>query len=203
MTFNKKTLNYRFPLWLTVISFILFSVPFLIVFEYIIFAKIAGIITVILTTIAIRYWLYVARRNTGVIDKVPLTKNDLFDLKRLFPQFGQLSNSEFNIYKDKIGVVLSKVRFIDENGEHLSKLTSIQLALFIVLIDLKNPIVLNNHILIDSSLTPNISFNQNQTIIHYQLNQLLTEKELYNLGFDQLIYQNSILKLEQLLRKSC
>ena len=33
MTFNKKTLNYRFPRWLTVISFVLFSAPFLIVFD--------------------------------------------------------------------------------------------------------------------------------------------------------------------------
>jgi len=201
MTFNEKTLNYRFPLWLTVIFFILFSIPILIVYGNLTLAKIAGVISVLLTAIAIRHWLHVARKNTGVIDKVPLTKNDLFDLKRLFPYFGQLSNSEVNIYRDKIGLVLSKVRFIDENGEHLSKLASIQLALFLVIIDLKKPITLNNYLFVDSELAPKISFDQNQTIIHYPLNQLLSEKVFYNLGFEELINQDSILKLDQILRK--
>ncbi len=203
MTFNKKTLNYRFPLWLTVIFFTLFSVPLLIVYDNLTIAKFAGVITVVLTAIAIRHWSYVARKNTGVIDKVPLTKNDFFDLKRVFPYFGQLNNSEVNMFKDKIGLVLSKVRFIDENGEHLSKLASIQLALFIVIIDLKKPIIINNYLIIESTLVPKISFDQNQTIIHYPLSQLLTEKVLYNLGFEELINQDSILKLEQVLRNSC
>jgi hypothetical protein len=200
MTFNKKTLNYRFPLWLTVIFFTLFSIPILVVYEYLTLAKIAGVVTVVLTTIAIRYWLIVARQKTGVIDKVPLTKNDLFDLKRLFPYFNHLSNSEITVYKDKIGLVLSRNRFLDDKGEHLSKLNSIQLAFFIVLIDLKNPISINNCLIIDSSSIISQSFNQDQTVIYYPLGQLLDEKSLFDLSFDELVKQHSIQKFEQTLR---
>jgi hypothetical protein len=200
MTFNKKTLNYRFPLWLTVIFFTLFSIPILVVYEYLSFAKIAGVITVVLTTIAIRYWLRIARQKTGVIDKVPLTKNDLFDLKRLFPYFNQLSNSEITVYKDKIGLVLSRNRFLDDKGEHLSKSNSIQLAFFIVLIDLKNPISINNCLIIDSSSIISKSFNQDQTVIYYPLGQLLDDKSLFDLSFDELVKQHSIQKFEQTLR---
>jgi hypothetical protein len=200
MTFNKKTLNYRFPLWLTVIFFTLFSIPILVVYEYLTLAKIAGVVTVVLTTIAIRYWLRVARQKTGVIDKVPLTKNDLFDLKRLFPYFNHLSNSEITVYKDKIGLVLSRNRFLDDKGEHLSKLNSIQLAFFIVLIDLKNPISINNCLIIDSSSIISQSFNQDQTVIYYPLGQLLDEKSLFDLSFDELVKQHSIQKFEQTLR---
>lgn len=200
MTFNKKTLNYRFPLWLTVIFFTLFSIPVLLVYEYLTLAKITGVISVVLTTMAIRYWLRVARHKTGVIDKVPLTKNDLFDLKRLFPYFKHLSNSEITVYKDKIGLVLSRNRFLDDKGEHLSKSTSIQLAFFIVLIDLKNPISLNNYLIIDSSSMISKSFNQDQTVIFYPLNQLLDEKNLFDLSFDELVKHHSIQKFEQTLR---
>jgi hypothetical protein len=200
MTFNKKTLNYRFPLWLTVIFFTLFSIPILVVYEYLTLAKIAGVVTVVLTTIAIRYWLIVARQKTGVIDKVPLTKNDLFDLKRLFPYFNHLSNSEITVYKDKIGLVLSRNRFLDDKGEHLSKLNSILLAFFIVLIDLKNPISINNCLIIDSSSIISQSFNQDQTVIYYPLGQLLDEKSLFDLSFDELVKQHSIQKFEQTLR---
>jgi hypothetical protein len=200
MTFNKKTLNYRFPLWLTVIFFTLVSIPVLVVYEYLSLAKIAGVVTVVLTTIAIRYWLRVARQKTGVIDKVPLTKNDLFDLKRLFPYFNHLSNSEMTVYKDKIGLVLSRNRFLDDKGEHLSKLNSIQLAFFIVLIDLKNPVSLNNCLIIDSSSIISKSFNQDQAVIYYPLNQLLDEKSLFDLSFDELVKQHSIQKFEQTIR---
>jgi hypothetical protein len=200
MTFNKKTLNYRFPLWLTVIFFTLFSIPLLVLYEYLTLAKIAGVITVVLTTIAIRYWLIVARQKTGVIEKVPLTKNDLFDLKRLFPYFNHLSNSEITVYMDKIGLVLSRNRFLDDKGEHLSKSTSIQLAFFIVLIDLNNPISLNNCLIIDSSSIISKSFNQDQSVIYYPLCQLLDEKSLFDLSFDELVKHHSIQKFEQTLR---
>jgi hypothetical protein len=200
MTFNKKTLNYRFPLWLTVIFFTLFSIPVLIVYNNYSLAKIAGVISVVLTTIAIRYWLRVARQKTGVMDKVPLTKNDLFDLKRLFSHFNQLSNSEITVYRDKIGLVLSRNRFLDDKGEHLSKLNSIHLAFFIVLIDLKNPISINNCLIIDSSSLILKSFNQDQTVIYYPLGQLLDEKSLFDLSFDELVKQHSIQKFEQTLR---
>ena len=200
MTFNKKTLNYRFPLWLTVIFFTLFSIPLLVLYEYLTLAKIAGVITVVLTTIAIRYWLIVARQKTGVIEKDPLTKNDLFDLKRLFPYFNHLSNSEITVYMEKIGLVLSRNRFLDDKGEHLSKSTSIQLAFFIVLIDLNNPISLNNCLIIDSSSIISKSFNQDQSVIYYPLCQLLDEKSLFDLSFDELVKHHSIQKFEQTLR---
>ena len=156
MTFNKKKLNYRFPIWLTVIFFTLFSIPVLVYFDLLTLAKISGVLTVVLTPIALRFWMSVAKYKTESVSRVPITKNDIFDLKRIFPYFNQLSSNEQIELQDKIALTLARFRFINEFGEHYSKLNSIQIALFIVLTDsinlnnFKNCVILNSDTIIDT-----------------------------------------------------
>ncbi len=83
----------------------------------------------------------VAKHKTETVSRVPITKNDIFDLKRIFPYFNQLSSNEQIELQDKIALTLARFRFVNESGEHYSKLNSIQIALFIVLTDTIN---LNN-----------------------------------------------------------
>jgi len=201
MTFNTKTYSYRFPLWLTVIFLTLFSTPILILYNNITLAKIAGIVTVLLTTIAIRFWIRIARIKTGVIDKVPLTNNDLFDLKRTFPYFNNLSQNEMTIYKDKIGVVLSKIRFLEETGEHYSKLESIQLAFYIVLLDLVNLVGHKNSIIIINNEDRDFSSNENDTVIKYPIKAIIDDKSIGLLKFHNIKQHESIVAFTQFMIK--
>jgi hypothetical protein len=187
MTFNKKTLNYRFPIWLTVIFFTLFSIPVLVYFDLLTLAKIFGVVTVVLTSIALRFWMSVAKLKTESVSRVPITKNDIFDLKRIFPYFNQLSSNEQIELQDKIALTLARFRFINEFGEHYSKLNSIQIALFIVLTDsinlnnFKNCVILNSDTIIDT-------IKDADSVYSYPLKTLIDEK---------LIGKSSILELSK------
>jgi len=200
MTFNKKSLNYRFPLWLTVIFFILFSIPVFVYFEYFTLAKISGVVTVILTSIALRFWMSVAKHKTEIISRVPITKNDIFDLKRMFPYFNKLSTNEQIELQDKIGSVLARFRFINESGEHYSKLNSIQIGLFFVLVGVpnlnsfKNCVIVNSDTIIDTLKDPD-------SVYSYPLMTLIDEKSISNLSISELSQHEKVTNLAMFLSK--
>lgn len=200
MTFNKKTLNYRFPIWLTVIFFTLFSIPVLVFFDLLTLAKISGVFTVVLTSIALRFWMSVAKHKTETISRVPITKNDIFDLKRIFPYFNQLSLKEQIELQDKIALTLARFRFINEFGEHYSKLNSIQIALFIVLTDsvnlnnFKNCVILNSEINIDTLKDTN-------SVYSYPLKTLIDEKLLGKISVLELSKHEKVINLALFLNK--
>lgn len=52
----------RFLPWLLPIAILLIGVPALLMLKVVAFAKIAGVIMVVLTTVAIRFWLYNANK---------------------------------------------------------------------------------------------------------------------------------------------
>ncbi len=200
MTFNKKTLNYRFPIWLTVIFFTLFSIPVLVFFDLLTLAKISGVFTVVLTSIALRFWMSVAKHKTETISRVPITKNDIFDLKRIFPYFNQLSLKDQIELQDRIALTLARFRFINEFGEHYSKLNSIQIALFIALTDsvnlnnFKNCVILNSEINIDTLKDTN-------SVYSYPLKTLIDEKLLGKISVLELSQHEKVINLALFLNK--
>jgi hypothetical protein len=200
MTFNKKTLNYRFPIWLTVIFFTLFSIPVLVYFDLLTLAKISGVVTVVLTSIALRFWMNVAKHKTETVSRVPITKNDIFDLKRIFPYFNQLSSNEQIELQDKIALTLARFRFVNELGEHYSKLNSIQIALFIVLTDsinlnnFKNCVILNSDKIIDT-------LKDADSVYSYPLKTLIDEKLIGKLSILELSQQEKVINLALFLSK--
>ena len=127
MFFNEIK-NYRFPLWLTVFLLLLISIPFFIFQENYALAKISGIILVCSITIALRYWFSVAKNRNNVVARVILNKNDLFDLERDFKPFINYDNESKKVVINRIGILLSKVRFIGTDDLHLDRRESIQLA---------------------------------------------------------------------------
>ncbi len=200
MTFNKKTLNYRFPIWLTVIFFTLFSIPVLVYFDLLTLAKIFGVVTVVLTSIALRFWMNVAKHKTETVSRVPITKNDIFDLKRIFPYFNQLSSNEQIELQDKIALTLARFRFVNESGEHYSKLNSIQIALFIVLTDsinlnnFKNCVILNSDTIIDT-------LKDADSVYSYPLKTLIDEKLIGKLSILELSQHEKVINLALFLSK--
>lgn len=200
MTFNKKTLNYRFPLWLTVIFFTLFSIPVLIYFNIIVLAKIAGVVTVVLTSIALRFWMTVAKQKTEIVNRVPITKNDIFDLKRIFPYLNKLSSNEQIELQDKIALTLARFRFINESGEHYSKLDSIHLALVVVLADainlnsFKNCIIVNSDSIIDT-------LEYENSVYTYPLKGIIDQKTILKLNISELSKHEIVTNLSIFLSK--
>jgi len=200
MTFNKKTLNYRFPLWLTVIFFTLFSIPVFVYFDLFMLAKISGVVTVVLTSIALRFWMSVAKQKTEIISRVPITKNDIFDLKRIFPYFNKLSTNEQIELQDKIGAVLARFRFINESGEHYSKLNSIQLGLFFVLADVSNLNNFKNCVIVNSDSILD-TLNDTVSVYTYPLKTIIDEKSINNLSISELSQHEKVTNLAIFLSK--
>ena len=124
----KEIKNYRFPLWLTVFLLLLISIPFFIYQENYSLAKILGVLLVCSITIALRYWFAVAKNRNNVVARVVLNQNDLFDLERDFKPFVNYSKESKKVIIHRIGILLSKVRFVGPDDLLLNRRESIQVA---------------------------------------------------------------------------
>lgn len=127
MIFNEIK-NYRFPLWMTVFLLLLISIPFFIFQGYYSLAKISGVLLVCSITIALRYWFAVAKNRNNVVARVVLNKNDLFDLERDFKSFLNYDNESKKVIIHRVGILLSKVKFIGPENLLLNRRESIQMA---------------------------------------------------------------------------
>ena len=127
MIFNKIK-NYRFPIWITVFLFLLGSIPVFIYTEFYSLAKIFGILLVCSILLAMKYWFAVARNRNDAVPRVVLNRNDLFDLDRDFKSFASFNEESKRILINRIGLLLAKVKFVDDNLSLLDRRVSIQLA---------------------------------------------------------------------------
>lgn len=128
MAFIKLT-HYRFSLWIAVFSLLLVAIPLsIMVFNELALAKFFGILLVILLLIALRFWFAVSRNRNNIIPVVVLNKNDMFDLMRDFRSFDKLSASVKDILINRIGILLSKVKLVNDQHELLERRKAIQLA---------------------------------------------------------------------------
>jgi hypothetical protein len=125
----KKINQYRFSLWIAVFSFLLAAIPFnIIVFNNLLLAKFFGFLLVVLLIVALRVWFSVARNRNNIVPRVILNKNDIFDLKKDFKGFSSLNPIEQDILKNRIGILLSKVKFVDGSNALLDKRNAIRVA---------------------------------------------------------------------------
>ena len=125
----KKITEYRFSFWIAVFSFLLISIPFsVMVIENLQLAKIFGSVLVILLIIALRFWFSVARNRNNIVPRVVLNKNDLFDLNKDFSSFKSISSEDKDIVLSRIGILLSRVKFVNGNNQLLDRREAIQTA---------------------------------------------------------------------------
>ena len=117
-SFASEKISYRFPLWLTVIFLTLFSVPLFVLSNQILFAKIFGLVSLIVVIIALRFWLRITRLNSNRLERVVLNKNAIFDLERKYPFLRSLSIKERTVLFHRTGLLLAEVKFI--SGDEFS-----------------------------------------------------------------------------------
>jgi len=127
-----KIKNYRFPFWITVFLFFLVMIPYSIYLDYIIYAKIFGILLVLSLFIALKFWFAVARNRNNVVSRVVLNRNDIFDISRDFSSFSSLDEKSKKVIINRVGILLARVKFINSKLGLLEKRESIQLAVVYV-----------------------------------------------------------------------
>lgn len=128
MNQNKNRVNYRFPLWLTVIFLLLILVPCAILTNQIILAKLSGLLCLLIVIVALRFWFRAAKLNSNVRDRVIINRNDWFELERLYPSLYKWSKMDVSILKDRIGLVLANVEMRRNKEELCDRKEAIELA---------------------------------------------------------------------------
>ena len=128
MNQNKTRVNYRFPLWLTVIFLLLVLVPCAILSNYILVAKISGLLCLLVVIVALRFWFRAAKLNSNVKDRVILNNNDWFDLERLYPSIYRWNKGEVSILKDRIGLMLANTEIRNRENELCTRKEAIEIA---------------------------------------------------------------------------
>jgi hypothetical protein len=128
MNQNKNRVNYRFPLWLTVIFLLLILVPCAILSNLIVLAKLSGLLCLLVVIVALRFWFRAAKLNSNVRDRVIINKNDWFDLERLYPSIYKWSKTDVSIIKDRIGLLLANVEMRRSKDELCSRAEAIEMA---------------------------------------------------------------------------
>lgn len=198
---NNQNFNYRFPVWLTVIFFTLFSIPLLVYYNNMSLAKVAGVLTVILTSVALRYWMRIARLKSGSSYRVLLSKNDVFDMKRKYSFLKEMTSTDFIALRDRVGVILSRCKFIDELGNHYSKEESINLSLYIgINNDLE--MILNNDVIFMNSETKLIKQENDCVVIFYPIRTLMQSDLLFSSKHETLRQVINNLEFFQYIKKS-
>jgi len=128
MNQNKNRVNYRFPLWLTVIFLLLILIPYAILSNQMILAKISGLLCLLVVIIAMRFWFDAAKHNSGVKDRVIINNNDWFDLERLYPSIYKWNKNDTQALRDRIGILLANVEFRKSSSELCNRIEAIEVA---------------------------------------------------------------------------
>ena len=128
MNQNKNRVNYRFPLWLTVIFLLLIMVPCAILTNQIILAKLSGLLCLLIVIVALRFWFRAAKLNSNVRDRVIINRNDWFDLERLYPSLYKWNKMDVSILKDRIGLLLANVEMRQDKEKLCERKEAIEMA---------------------------------------------------------------------------
>jgi hypothetical protein len=128
--------KYRFPIWLTIFFFLVFSIPFLAFLGYIVIAKFFGITCLILVVIALRIWLRSSRINSLKIERFVLNRNQIFELERNYPFFKKLNQSDKQIIIHRSGLLLAELNLIPSDANFsIDNLIEIAFNQSIILMD--------------------------------------------------------------------
>ena len=111
----------RFLPWLLPIVVLLAAIPVLLIVDVAVGAKIAGVVMVVLTTVAVRFWLYNANKLRTRGGKVKLTVNERYFLNEVFPIYKRLSGGEKSDLEERAGILLAEIAFDRFDGKVVGK----------------------------------------------------------------------------------
>lgn len=112
---NGSLNKFRFNFWLPYFAILLLLIPILIWQEFILLAKLSGIVTLIGLLVALKQWFTVARQINNRVERHLLNTNELYILESILPAFKSWSVADQKILKDQLGIVLSEIRFTGQS----------------------------------------------------------------------------------------
>lgn len=111
----------RFLPWLVPIVVLLAAIPVLLIGNMAVGAKIAGVVMVVLTTVAVRFWLYNAGKLRTRSGKVKFTVNERYFLNEAFPLYNRLPAGEKSDLEERAGMLLAEIAFDRFDGKDVGK----------------------------------------------------------------------------------
>jgi len=111
----------RFLPFLVPIILLLIAIPSLLYIEVNGLAKIVGVIMVILTSVALRFWLYRANKQRGRGAIVKLTANDRYVLDANLSFYRTLSTPDKKRLEERMGLMLAELDFDRFDGKLVGK----------------------------------------------------------------------------------
>jgi|UniRef100_UPI00404AC1D1 hypothetical protein len=121
--------------WIIIFALLLISVPVLIIAEYVLLAKLIGIILVLLVTIAIRLWVGRANKMTKATTIIKLNADNRFIIDKYYPSYKSMSNKARLEFESEIIHLLQHVLFDDAQNE---KINSDDCLIFCLLLKYNN-----------------------------------------------------------------
>lgn len=106
--------------WIIIFALLLISVPVLIIVEYVLLAKLIGIVLVVLVTIAIRLWVGRANKMTKATTIIKLNADNRFIIDKYYPSYKSMSNKARLEFESEIIYLLQHVLFDDAQNEEIN-----------------------------------------------------------------------------------
>ena len=194
----------RFIPWLVPILLLLIVVPVLLMVEVVAFAKIAGIIMVVLTTVAIRFWLHNANKLRTKGAKVKFTINERYFLNEHFPLYKSLSTKDRNTLEEKAGLLLAEISFDRFDRKDAGKDECLAFAMLLAVFIKGQPYksALNKIVVFKEDTTAEIEFQSEQPVLFISesdlKNELFQIKHLDSIGDNGDPLQQILLKFYDL-----
>jgi hypothetical protein len=167
----------KFIIWIAVFALLLTSIPLLILLDYYLLAKILGFIVVILTTVAIRFWIAKANKSKILKGTVVLNVNDRFELEQLLPIYKTMSGIHKKNFERNVSVLLSDLSFDNFDQTNPSKksiLAFASIASFIYENDIARSS--KRKVVVFSELQE-LNTDERNGILHFFIDSIWCEKE--------------------------
>ena len=165
----------RFLPWLIPIVCLLIAIPSLLLLKVVMLAKVIGVIMIVLTTVAIRFWLHRANKIRTRGEKVKFTINERYFLNEHFPLYKKLSAYDRNKLEERVGLMLAEISFDRFDGKEVGKEECIAFSCIVAILVLELPYqTCSNKIVVFKEETdPEIRLQLEQPVLFISESQLM------------------------------
>lgn len=129
----------KFIPWIILFFVLLSAVPLLFIYQYIVFAKVVGVVLILLVTIALRIWLRNALKKKLSQDTVKFNFNHRYYLNEVSPIYKNMSGTEKKVLEKRMGKLLADLQFDDTTRQELDIEEMLSYALFQILTVYNDP----------------------------------------------------------------
>jgi hypothetical protein len=111
----------KFSYQLVLFFILLTAIPSLIVLGLTSFAKLLGILTLVLLSLLTRFWLYQSKKHHKHVQIIRFNTNDRFWLKRHIPFYNSLKRSDKLLMESRMGLFVSRVPLFLSSGQPITQ----------------------------------------------------------------------------------